>query len=90
MSAIDPHPQLLPGVRLHHDRHRDQWVLLAPERVLELDPVAHAIVSRCDGSQPLSAIVDGLARDFDAPREVIEADVRQLLDQLAGKGLLQR
>ncbi|MCF5928581.1 pyrroloquinoline quinone biosynthesis protein PqqD, partial [Xanthomonas perforans] len=39
MSGITRHsqPALRAGVRLQHDRARDQWVLLAPERVVELD-----------------------------------------------------
>ncbi|MCD7097422.1 pyrroloquinoline quinone biosynthesis peptide chaperone PqqD [Stenotrophomonas sp. MMGLT7] len=81
-------PALLPGVRLHRDRHRGQWVLLAPERVIELDEVAYAVLSRCDGSRTLERIVDELAGEFDAPAAQIRPDVAELLQQLLDKRLL--
>ena len=42
-------PALPRGVRLHHDRVRGGWVLLAPERAVTLDTIAHAILSEVDG-----------------------------------------
>ncbi|MET0549967.1 MAG: pyrroloquinoline quinone biosynthesis peptide chaperone PqqD [Xanthomonas sp.] len=91
MSALDAssQPRLAAGVRLQHDRTRDQWVLLAPERVIELDAIAHAIISRCDGSRSLAAIAAELATEFEADPAEVERDVRELAQQLHGKRLLR-
>ncbi|WP_045728085.1 pyrroloquinoline quinone biosynthesis peptide chaperone PqqD [Xanthomonas sp. GPE 39] len=82
-------PRLAPGVRLQHDKIRAQWVLLAPERVIELDELAHAIVSRCDGERPLAAIAAELADAFDADVDEVERDVCELIQQLHDKRLLR-
>jgi pyrroloquinoline quinone biosynthesis protein D len=91
MSAIaeSARPVLPRGVRLKHDKVRDRWVLLAPERVLFPCPVSQAILERCDGSSSVAAILDALAAEYDAPREAIAQDVTALLDDLAGKGFLR-
>ncbi|MCW0373856.1 pyrroloquinoline quinone biosynthesis peptide chaperone PqqD [Xanthomonas sacchari] len=91
MSTLDAssHPRLAAGVRLQHDRARDQWVLLAPERVIELDEIAHAIVSRCDGARSLEAIAAELAAEFEADPAEVERDVRELAQQLHAKRLLR-
>ena len=81
-------PRLPRGVKLHFDKQRDTWVVLAPERVFVLDAVAHEVVKRCDGAATLAAIVDDLATAFAAPREVIDKDVRALLQDLAEKGVV--
>lgn len=91
MSTLAPGscPRLAPGVRLQHDRTRAQWVLLAPERVVELDEIAHAIVSRCDGARSLAAIAAELAAQFEADPSEVEGDVLELAAQLVDKRLLR-
>ena len=88
MLTAASRPRFAAGVRLHHDAARDCWVLLAPERVLLLDEIAHAVLQRCDGAATLDAIVDILAREYQAPREQIDADVRALLVALLAKRML--
>ena len=89
-EAIDPaaRPTLPRGVRLKHDAVRDAWVLLAPERMLKLNPVSVEILRRCTGEATLAAIVDDLAAAFDAPRERIAADVEAMLASLVEKRLV--
>lgn len=87
--APDARPRLRRGVRLHHDVSRGEWSLLAPERIFQADAVAVAVLQRCTGDATLSTIVDELAAVFSAPRERIEADVRELLSSLAEKRLLE-
>lgn len=82
-------PRLPRGVRLRHDRVRDQWTLLGPERVLKLDQVSREILTRCDGAADLAAIVADLAKAFDAPAAVIEGDVRAFLTDLRDRGMLE-
>ena len=83
-------PRLAPHMRLRHDKARDQWTIQAPERSFVLDQVAHAIVSRCDGTAALSAVVDDLCATFpDAPRAVIEKDVVALVQNFTDKSVMQ-
>ena len=81
-------PALPRGVRLHFDKQREQWVILAPERLFVLDQVAHEVLKRCDGQVSVAEIVDDLAAAFSAPREVILKDVCVLLQDLVDKRVL--
>lgn len=81
-------PKLPRGVRLKRDDVRDQWLLLAPERVIKLDMIAHEILKRCDGKAQVASIVDGLALNFSADRAQVDADVRELLQGLVDKGMV--
>ncbi|PPU76870.1 pyrroloquinoline quinone biosynthesis peptide chaperone PqqD [Xanthomonas cucurbitae] len=91
MSSIahDSQPALRAGVRLQHDRARDQWVLLAPERVVELDEIALVVAQRFDGTRSLAQIAQELAAEFDADPAQIEADVIELTATLHQKRLLK-
>jgi pyrroloquinoline quinone biosynthesis protein D len=79
-------PRLPRHIKLHFDAARQRWVLLAPERVLVPDEIAMEILKRCNGIAPVAAIVDSLADEFKAPREEVERDVIELLQDLADKG----
>ncbi len=81
-------PHLPRGVRLRHDAVRDEWNLLAPERVFKTDAIAVEILKRCKDGATLRAIVDDLAAAFTADRARIEADVRKLLADLAQKRMI--
>lgn len=86
--ALPERPRLAPGVRLHYDATRERWVLLCPERVIEAEGPASAILQRCDGTRGVAQIVDELAELYAADRAVIDQDVRDLLADLAAKRLL--
>jgi pyrroloquinoline quinone biosynthesis protein D len=79
---LEARPRLPRGVRLRHDAVRDEWMLLAPERIVRANPVAVAILERCTGKLTLAEIVDDLASAFKAEPARIETDVRALLAQL--------
>ena len=87
--ASDARPRLPRGVRLVHNEAQGGWVLLAPERVFKADAIAAEIVKRCTGEATLAAIVDDLAKTFNAPRERVLADVAAMLRGLADKKLLE-
>jgi pyrroloquinoline quinone biosynthesis protein D len=89
MIAPDAKPRLPRGVRLTHSEAQGGWVLLAPERIFKADAIAAEILKRCTGEATLQAIVDDLAKTFNAPRERIHADVSKLLTGLAEKKLLE-
>ena len=81
-------PRVAPGGRVRYDKQRDQWVILAPERLFVLDPIAHEVIKRCDGAATFSEIVDSLVAQFAADREVVSRDVQDLLQSLADKRIL--
>ena len=87
--AVEARPRLPRGVRLVHNEAQGGWVLLAPERVFKPDAVALEILKRCTGEATMAAIVDDLAKTFNAPRERISADVSAMLRGLADKQLLE-
>lgn len=89
----DSRVRLAPGVMLRHDRARDEWMLLAPERVLVLDDTALAVVRaatpRIPGAGDAGTVgeaITRLAADYDAPRADIAADVLEMLNDLLAKG----
>ena len=81
-------PRFARGVRLREDAARGRWVVLAPERAFVPDEVALEVLRLVDGARSVGDIVDTLAARFAAPREVIEADVAEMLRDLAERGVL--
>ena len=75
-------------VKLQHDKVRDRWILLAPERVLDPDETALEILRLLDGQRSVEDIVVTLAEKYAAPREVIRGDVVAMLQDLSDKGFL--
>ncbi len=90
-DAVTEHsvPQLARGVRLRRDEAREQWTLMAPERVFVLDDIAYEIVKACTGEASVGAICDDLAARFQAPRDVIAADVIEALQGFVDKGIIK-
>jgi len=86
--APEARPRLPRGVRMKRDEARGRWTLLAPERIFEIDDIAAVVIELCDGERDFAAIVDELARRFNAPRDVIEKDVAAMLADLQSKRVL--
>ena len=75
--------------KLRFDKARDKWIILAPERVFELDEIAYEVISRCDGERTVTDVVNELWLKFDqVEREVIMNDVVGMLQNLADKGFV--
>ena len=87
--TADSVPRLAPGVRLKDDTARGQTVLLAPERVLVPDATAVEVLARLDGRQSVAQLSETLAAEYDAPVETIQADVVDMLADLAEKGFVE-
>jgi len=79
-------PRFAPGVRLHEDKARGRWIVLAPELMFIPDEIALEVLRLVDGVRDEAAIVAALAEKFAAPPEVIAADVRVMLDDLQARG----
>ncbi len=58
-------PRLGSGFRLQWEAAQQAHVLLYPEGIVKLNGSAGAIMSRCDGTRTLEAIVDELERAFE-------------------------
>jgi pyrroloquinoline quinone biosynthesis protein D len=82
-------PRFARGVKFRRDSVREAWVVLAPERLFLPDEHAVAILQLVDGERSVEAIVEALAKQFAAPAEVISADVVEMLQDLADKGVLE-
>lgn len=81
-------PVLPRGVRVHHDRVRDSWVLLAPERAIMLDEIGHAILSEIDGVRSFGAIAAALSEKYAAPIDQIREDADGFLAALRSRRFL--
>lgn len=82
-------PRLARGARLRQDTARDgRWVVLAPERMFVPDETAAEVLRLLDGERSVDAVVDALAARYAAPREEIAADVVEMLQDLADKGVV--
>jgi pyrroloquinoline quinone biosynthesis protein D len=82
-------PRFAPGVRLHEDKARARWIVMAPERMFIPDETALEVLRLVDGTRDEAAIVTLLAEKFAAPAEEIGADVAEMLRDLTAKGALQ-
>lgn len=85
---LDARPKLPRGVRLHQDRARGAWLLLAPETLFELNQSSVEILKRCNGEKSLAEIVDDLAAAFAVDRGRLERDAATLVGQLRDKRLI--
>jgi coenzyme PQQ biosynthesis protein PqqD len=81
-------PYLPRGVRLRHDKIRNRWVLLAPERIFEVDGVGVEILKRCDG-RSLSDMLQDLASAFSVTPDDIRKDVETFLKDFAQKRVVE-
>lgn len=74
-------PVLAPHAKLRWNTARGEWTLLLPETVVLLNPTAGEVLSLCDGTRDLDAVVSALAETYDG---VDAGEVRALLDGLGG------
>ena len=83
-------PRLARKARLKLDRHANKYMIIYPERGLELNDAAAEIAKKCDGSRSVGVIADELAREHEgAPRDAVEHDVIAFVTMLRDKGLLE-
>lgn len=82
--------QFAPHARFRFDEVRRAWIVLMPERLLLPDEQAVAILRLVDGASTADAIIDRLSAAYEAPREVIAADVLSMLQDLVDKKVLRR
>lgn len=87
--SLDKKPTLTIGAKLYFDSHRQEWMILAPERMISLDNISKEIIELCVGEFSIESIVDQLASKFDAPPSLIRKDVEDFLKVLSEKGIIR-
>jgi pyrroloquinoline quinone biosynthesis protein D len=89
--VIDPQlrPTLAAKARLRHDARSGRYLLLYPERGMELNATGVEIVRLCDGQATVSEIVETLRRRYaSTPSDVIESEVLSFIGVLHDRALL--
>ena len=73
-------------------RAGDSALLLDPDsgNYFSLTDVGARIWELCDGEHTLEEIAKELAGEYDAAPELIQADARELVEELTAEGLLER
>lgn len=89
MIAAADTPIIPRGVRVHHDRVRDGWVLLAPERAISLDPVGLAIMQAIDNQRTFGDIAGSLSQTYGAPLDQVTQDCAEFIQSLAERRILE-
>jgi coenzyme PQQ biosynthesis protein PqqD len=85
----DARPRLAAKARVRFDRLTQRYLLLYPEKGLDLNPTAAEIVRLCTGEHTLGEIADRLAEKYPAqPRAAIELETLEFLRALAERGLV--
>ncbi len=82
-------PKFPKHVKFRYNKARKEWVILAPERLVKLDPVAVEILQLVDGEREVRIIASELSKKFKAPQETIMADVIEMLQNLSDKGFIE-
>jgi len=86
----DARPRLAPKVRVRLDRQTDRHMLLYPEKGMQLNATAAAIVQLCTGEHTVDEIITLLAEKYaPQPRATIEREVQSFLGALADRALLR-
>ncbi len=90
MNSIDRalRPKLAPHVRLKIDAVSGEPILLYPEGILILNDTAHEIAKRCTGELTVGELLKALMEKFEAPEDILRADLLENLEQLQQKNLL--
>lgn len=86
--AADDRIRLTTGVRLQVDQLTHEPMLLYPEGLIKLNPTGAAILRLCDGHRSVREIAGELSQQFDAPLEVLQADVAEYLVRLRATGVI--
>jgi len=89
MISATTRPKLASKARLRFDRKSTRYMLLYPEKGLELNETAADILKLCTGELSLAEIVDQLSRKYGRDAPDVERDVVAFLQTMADRGLVQ-
>lgn len=74
--------------RLQYEESQQQWVILYPEGMVELNLPAAEILKLCDGTRVLAQVVAELESKFETTE--LTDDVRNFLEHALGNGWIQQ
>ena len=90
MFEPEARPRIASKARLRFDAHSGKWLLLYPERGIELSDSASDILRLCDGSRTVAAIVVELTVRYDeSPAAEVTHDVQAFLRSMCERGLVE-
>jgi len=89
MISATTRPRLASKARLRFDRKSTRYMLLYPEKGLELNETAADILKLCTGEHSLAEIIDQLSRKYGRDAPDLERDVVAFLQTMADRGLVQ-
>lgn len=81
-------PRMPRHVRLQLNELRERWVVLAPEKVYWPDAVTVDVLRLCNGERTVAEIAETLAKEYDAPVDVIKRDVLEFVQEWTDRRLL--
>ncbi|MBO9599330.1 MAG: pyrroloquinoline quinone biosynthesis peptide chaperone PqqD [Cohnella sp.] len=85
--APSERPRLSSPGRLKYDKARQTELLLLPERVVELNEAAGAILRLCDGQRSVESIIEELETKYG--QTGLEDDIYEFFAVAAEKGWLE-
>jgi pyrroloquinoline quinone biosynthesis protein D len=89
MIDLSTRPRLAQKARLRSDAKSGRYLLLYPERGMELNPTGAEILKLCDGERTVAEIVKTLTeRHAPASPERIEREVLAFLEALHARALV--
>ncbi len=88
MNDLDRVPTVAPGLFVRELDGETSIITAEGDRLHTLDAMGTFIWRCIDGRTPLAAILDAICAEYDAPREVAAADLRQFVGQLAERGIV--
>ena len=89
MISPDARPRLAKKARIRFDRKTERYLLLYPEKGLELNPTAADIARLCTGEHTLTDMVERLVDKYPRqPRSDIEREMLAFLAVLGERGLV--
>lgn len=86
MNAVPEKPKLKRLFRMQWEESQNNYVLLYPEGMVQLNQSAAEILKRCDGQRDVPAIIAALEQDFNTTG--LQADVDDFLRAATERGWL--
>ena len=88
--TLGPHSRPRRRDRVLVQRAADQWILLDVEngQYYALDEVSGRVWDLCDGSHSVSAMVEALCQEYEAPADEVKEDVLAFLGEMADERLV--
>lgn len=57
--------------------------------IITFNEVGAEVFERLDGTRTLEQIADEIASNYNAPREIIESDIKKLIEKMKNQGLVE-